>query len=101
MQALKLARKLARNLPEIFWSYFVIELTPRCSCDGMAKPMIIYNEMMVKNEEYEWGLDLRNAKTDRFKELNRNYFGLNFGFKNISRFYFDLVTCLNYPFLNF
>ena len=38
----------------------------------MAEPIIIYNEMMVKNDEYQWDLDLRNAKKDRFKKLKRH-----------------------------
>ena len=39
----------------------------RCSCDddGMAEPIIIYNEMMVKSKLYQYDMDLRNAKEDR------------------------------------
>ena len=34
-------------------------------------------------------------------QFNRNINGLSFGLKNGSRFHFDSVTCLIYPFLNF
>ena len=38
----------------------------------MPEPIIIHNEMMVKNVQYEWtDLDLKNAKTDRFKRLKK------------------------------
>ena len=51
---------------------FPIELNPRCFCDDMPEPIIIHNEMMVKNVQYEWSdLDLKNAKTDRFKRLKK------------------------------
>ena len=50
---------------------FPIELDPRCFCNDMPGPIIIHNEMMVKNVEYEWDLDLKNAKTDRFKKLKK------------------------------